>query len=207
MHDASATLDAFLAAAAARQPTPGGGSVSALTGALAASMGEMVLNYSIPKKELQAHRPLLEAAVAELTRARRLLLGLMVEDQAAYGALSAARKESPAAFEAALASAIAVPQSIAATALAILHICSPLVDKVNRLLLSDLAVCGDLAMATLRCASHNIRANLSDIADPARRQMVDRETAQLIARGVEAVRQLQSRISRAQAPSPSSTSS
>ena len=52
MHDATHTIEAFLAATAARHPTPGGGSVSALTGALAAAMGEMVLNYSVNKKGL-----------------------------------------------------------------------------------------------------------------------------------------------------------
>ena len=46
---------------------PGGGSVTALVGALAASMGEMVLNYSIGKKDLAAHTPELQAALAELT--------------------------------------------------------------------------------------------------------------------------------------------
>ena len=41
---------------------PGGGSVAALAGALAAAMGEMVLNYSIGKKDLAAHEPVLREA-------------------------------------------------------------------------------------------------------------------------------------------------
>lgn len=49
MYDRNTTIDAFLTAAAAKQPAPGGGSATALTGALAASMGEMVLAYSIDK--------------------------------------------------------------------------------------------------------------------------------------------------------------
>ena len=57
MFDASTSLDSFLTAAAAKKPTPGGGSVTALVGALAASMGEMVLNYSIGKKDLAAYAP------------------------------------------------------------------------------------------------------------------------------------------------------
>src|SRR6187551_2880116 len=92
MHDQANTIDAFLTAAAAKQPTPGGGSIAALTGALAASMGEMVLNYSVGKKSLAAHEPAMREALAEFTRARRLLLALMVEDQVAYEALTAARK-------------------------------------------------------------------------------------------------------------------
>src|SRR5215218_5437057 len=90
--DQNSTIRQFLDATAAKHPTPGGGSVTALAGALAAAMGEMVLNYSVGKKDLAAYQPELQAGLIELTRARALLLGLMQEDQAAYEALTAARK-------------------------------------------------------------------------------------------------------------------
>src|SRR5688500_5067412 len=163
MTDQTTTLDALLEAAAAKQPTPGGGSVAALAGALAASMGEMVLNYSVGKKSLAEHEPILREALAEFTRARQLLLALMVEDQVAYEALTAARKlpESCATRQSdcdvALLASIRVPQAIGATALAILELCEKLVDKVNHFLLSDLAVSCELAMATVRCAAYNVR--------------------------------------------------
>src|SRR4051812_18812327 len=54
-YDQHHTIESFLAAAAAKQPAPGGGSVAALAGALAASMGEMVINYSLGKKNLAAY--------------------------------------------------------------------------------------------------------------------------------------------------------
>src|ERR1700674_2904413 len=92
MYDASHTIQDFLNAAAAKQPAPGGGSVTALVGALAASMGEMVVNYSIGKKNLAAHAADHPAALAELSRARSLMLQLMAEDQAAYEAMTALRK-------------------------------------------------------------------------------------------------------------------
>src|SRR6478672_1141937 len=79
----------FLNAAAARQPTPGGGSITALVGALAASMGEMTINYSVGKKDLEAYQAKLKPALAELTRARQLLIQLMGEDQAAFEAVTA----------------------------------------------------------------------------------------------------------------------
>jgi formiminotetrahydrofolate cyclodeaminase len=195
MHDASCSLSAFLDAAAAKQPTPGGGSIAALAGALAASMGEMAINYSINKKDLQAHRPELEFALGEMHRARQLLLALMVEDQAAYTALAAAKKQPGGpAIEPALLASIRVPQAIGATAIALLEICDKIVEKVNRYLLSDLAVCADLAMTTARCASYNIRANLPDIADLAERERFDRSAGELISRGVEIIQRLTPRI-------------
>ncbi len=200
MHDASMTINDFLAAAAAKQPTPGGGSVAALAGALAASMGEMVLNYSVGKKSLAAFELELRASLAEFTRARMLLLQLMIEDQAAYESLTAAKKlpetsaQRAGEFNVALLASIRVPQAMGATAQAILELCDRLVDKVNHFLLSDLAVCCELAMATVRCASYNVRANLPDVAGAADRAKIDAEVGQMAAHGTAVIRQVIPRI-------------
>lgn len=186
MHDLTTSIGDFLTAAGAKQPTPGGGAVAALAGALAASMGEMVLNYSVGKKSLTAHEPALQQALGEFARARALLLGLMVEDQQAYEALSAARKLPESAptrqneFNTALLACVRVPQAIGATALATLQLADRLVEKVNPYLLSDLAVCCELSMATIRCAAYNIRANLPDLTDPADRARIEQSAQTLI---------------------------
>jgi len=83
MYDSSHTIAEFVAATAAKQPVPGGGSVAALVGALGAALGEMVVNYSIGKKYLEPFADELTAALAELTRARSVMLQLMNEDQLA----------------------------------------------------------------------------------------------------------------------------
>src|SRR5438067_5556882 len=172
----------FLAALAAKQPTPGGGSVAALAGALAAAMGEMVLNYSIGKKDLAAHEPVLREAVAELTRARAVLLELLIEDQLAFEKLTAARKacnnagDSDPAFAAALLACIRIPQTIGATATAVLELAERVTPIVNKYLLSDLAVCAEMAMATVRCAAYNVRVNLADVSDPTDRKHFDAST-------------------------------
>ena len=153
MYDANTSLKDFLQASASKQATPGGGSITALVGALSAAMGEMVLNYSIGKAELAAYEDELRPALAELTQARRVLLELMVEDQSAYEAVSQARKlpagsaERLAQEPAAIMAAIRVPQAVAATCVAVLELADRVVNFVNFQLLSDLAVCSDLAMA------------------------------------------------------------
>src|SRR5215475_8048253 len=95
--DKTQSLDHFLDAVAAKQPAPGGGSVTALVGALSAAMGEMVVNYSLGKKDLAAHEPVLREAIVELSRARKVLLELMIEDQAAFESLTTARKSAKGA--------------------------------------------------------------------------------------------------------------
>jgi formiminotetrahydrofolate cyclodeaminase len=192
--DRTATLQEFLSASAARQPTPGGGSVAALAGALAAAIGEMVLNYSVGKKDLVQFQPELKSGVAELERARELLLRLMVEDQAAYEALTLIRKlpadssERADRLPAAILTCIRVPQSIGAAAVAILELADRLVDRVNPFLLSDLAVSAELAMATVRCAIYNCRANLVDVTDAEDRRSIEMTMYKLYARALDFIR-------------------
>src|SRR5688500_2569460 len=177
--DPSVTIEQCLDAAAARKPTPGGGAVTALAGALAAAMGEMVVNYSVGKKGLEAYEDQLRPALRELGNARQVLLKLMVEDQAAYQALADARKlpqgspERARRFPEALKASIAAPQAMAATAVAILGVCERIINFVNYHLLSDLAVAADLAMATTRCAIYSVRVNLPDVEDPSQRQQIE----------------------------------
>jgi methenyltetrahydrofolate cyclohydrolase len=192
--DRSATIDAFLSATAARQPTPGGGAVAALAGALAASLAEMVLNYSVGKKDLAAHEAELKSVLAELTRARQLLLGLMAEDQSAFAALSAARK-SPENFAAALSLCLDIPQAVAATAVAILELCDRVADKANKHLLSDLAIAADLAMATVRSSLHNIRVNLNDVTDSAKRAAIDQRARAMLDHALTIIQQFSRRLS------------
>jgi formiminotetrahydrofolate cyclodeaminase len=168
----------FLTATAAAQPTPGGGSVVALCGALAAALGEMVVNYSIGKKQLEAHQADLQAGLAELARARQVLLQLMVEDQEAYAALSAVHKtRAEPAYTTALRACVMAPQATAATGVAILELCDKLYDKVNKKLLSDLAISAELAMAVVRGSMHNIRVNLFDVTNAEWRGRIEKDAA------------------------------
>jgi glutamate formiminotransferase/formiminotetrahydrofolate cyclodeaminase len=200
MFDHSSTIGNFLDAAASKQPTPGGGSVTALAGALAASMGEMVVNYSIGKKSLEPFLEELKPALSEFHRARQMLTQLMVEDQQAYTALTAAKKlpenspERAAQMAAALTACIRGPQAMAATALAVLELCDRIVNFVNPFLLSDLAVCADLSMATVRCSLYNVRVNVGDIPSESERQKVESTTFELLSRAGSLIQRLSPRI-------------
>lgn len=190
----------FLEAAAARQPTPGGGAVAALTGALAASMLEMVLNYSVGKKDLAAFESELRPALQQATNARRLFEALVEEDQAAYVLMSQLRKlpvEDPRRVDewpAAVAACIRVPQTVAVTAMSVLELCDRVVNFVNPYLLSDLAVAGDLAMAATRCGVYNVRVNLPELTDVEARRGVESSLFSLLQRGPAVVRRVNERV-------------
>lgn len=203
----------FLAATASRQPTPGGGSVTALTGALSAAIAEMTLNYSISKTTPPDRAAILRPLVQELLRARKMLAELMAEDQSAYAALSelhklpAAAPQRAAEIPAAVLTCIRVPQAIGATALAVLELCDKVVDRVNPRLLSDLAIAAELAMATVRCAGYNCRTNLPEIADPAQREQIRSDVARTLQRATALIQQVIPRIwsRHSQGPTPSTT--
>lgn len=188
--DSKQSIDAFLDALAAKQPAPGGGSVAALAGALAAAMGQMVLNYSIGKKDLAPHEAALREMLAELDRARLMMLELLVEDQLAFEKLTAARKacnnigDKDPTFAAALLACIRIPQTIGATAVAVLDLCVRSTPIVNKYLLSDLAVCAEMSMATARCAAYNVRVNLNDLSDSADRQRFAESTEAMVKKSV-----------------------
>ena len=199
-YDQSVTIEQFLDAAAAKKPTPGGGAVTALAGALAAAMGEMVVNYSVGKKGLEAFEGELQPALRELNNARGVLLKLMVEDQSAYQALADARKlpegspERARRFPEALKASIAAPQAMAATAVAILGVCERIINFVNYHLLSDLAVAADLAMATTSCAIYSVRVNLPDVSNPSERQEIESTVGQVLIHAAMLIQQVAPRI-------------
>lgn len=183
------TISEFLSVVAAKQSTPGGGAVTALVGALAAAIGEMALNYSIGRKATPQFDAELSHVLGELTRARTVMLELVVEDQEAFAALTDAKKlpETDATRRERIAAAvevcIAVPRTIGATALTMLRVVEPIVEKSNRWLLSDLAVCVELAMATVRAAQYSVRANLNDV-EGSTRDILIRDCDDQVARGV-----------------------
>ncbi len=156
--------------------------MAALAGALASAMGEMVISYSIGKKDLLPFDNELKLAAHELQQAREVLLRLMVEDQEAYTEMKAVSKlptdssERIERLPLVVLACIRCPQAVGATALAVLNLCDQIVEIVNPWLLSDLAVCADLAMATARAATYNVRVNLGSVENPALRETLQAET-------------------------------
>lgn len=171
-----------------------------MCGALAAAMGEMVVNYSVGKKGLEAHQDEFRTVLAEMHRARQMMLSLMVEDQSAYEALTAARKlpkeseQYRTDYPSALAASIRTPQAIAVTAAAVLDLAARLADVANYYLLSDLAVCAELAMATVRCGIYNVRVNLPEVADPADRLHIAETIDHIHTRARDVIQRLMPRI-------------
>lgn len=177
----------FLNAVGARAPTPGGGAVASATGALGAALGTMVLAYSVGKKSLEAHRPALEAAVASLRGAERLLLDLAEADMEAYALVNELQKlpetdpRRVAQWPAAVAASIQAPRSMIAVATDLLRLFERLAPITNRYLRSDLAIAAVLAEACARAGAWNVNINLPLLTDTAERREVQTQTEAAVA--------------------------
>jgi len=177
----------FLDDTAAAQPTPGGGSVAAITAAVAAATGQMVANYTIGKKSFADVEDQVSDICHRLAKSQGMLAQLMAEDMIAYQALQAAgrldaQQAGPASEKtAAAAAAIAVPFEILAVAVAVLEDLDRLKDICNPYLLSDVGVAGELAYAAARAAGLNVRINLPQLPDAREakslRQQLDQQSA------------------------------
>jgi formiminotetrahydrofolate cyclodeaminase len=184
----SMPIRSFVSATAAKTPTPGGGSVAALAGALGAALAEMSVNYSLGKKSLAGHQAALADAKERLQRAAVMMLELVEEDIAAYEALSgqlklpAEERGKSAEFLPALSAAIAVPESIGALALNIVAMCDELYDKSNPFLHSDLVLAGAMANAAVRGAELNILANVSLVPAKDEAEAIKKRAAEMVAK-------------------------
>ena len=157
----------FLAATAAKSPTPGGGSIAALIGAaLAASLAAMALEYTVGKKAFAPHDAEIRSALTQFQIASKMFQELITEDIAAYEALSELLKLPPDQrlahpdYAATVVAAIRAPQAAAGFALNILTLAGTLKDKTNKHLLSDLAIAAVYAHATVHASEFNVRVNL-----------------------------------------------
>ena len=156
----------FLAATAAKAPTPGGGSVAALCGALAAALAAMAMEYTLGKKAHAAHDDQTRRALAGFQAASAMFQELIAEDIAAYEDLSAllklpaAERQSHPGYLPAVVAAIRVPQTVAGFALSVLESCSTMPDKTNKFLIGDLGVAAAYAHATVHAGELMVRVNL-----------------------------------------------
>ena len=165
----------FVAAVAADTPTPGGGSVSALAGALAAALAEMVSRLTLKKKSLAQHHAEVEPALIRLAELRDKLMENIDRDAESYEAVMAAYKlakvsdvEKTAraqAIELASKVAASVPLETATLAAEIFRILETLGGKTLPAAASDLVVARHLAQAAREGAVENVRVNLPSIQD------------------------------------------
>jgi glutamate formiminotransferase/formiminotetrahydrofolate cyclodeaminase len=182
-------LGTLLDDVAAPTPTPGGGTVAALAGALAASLDVMVANLSIGKKKYAAHEPELREIKRSAGTLRDRLLGLARRDSEAFEGVLRARRAAGALPEhepgrvnllaEADLEAARVPLETAEACLEVLGLAEQAARLGNVNAVSDAGVAGLMAAAGGEGALLNVQINLKSLPDNADKNDIQRNLQRL----------------------------
>ncbi len=179
----------YLAKAAAGTAVPGGGSVAALNGALAAGLTEMVANLTVGKKGYEAVEEDMKALADKASQLRNKLTAAIDQDADAYTEVMAAYKLPKTTDEEtslrkqkiqdAIKHAALVPLEVARDALAVIDLAGRAIRKGNKNAASDGAVAAMNARTAALAAIYNVRINLSSIKDDAFVEKLAQEAEEL----------------------------
>ena len=163
----------FLQKLASDTPTPGGGSASALAGALSASLVSMTAGLSLKKGGLR--KEAVEGIRKEALDIQKRLLRAVDEDVRSYEAVLKAfrlpkntekeRLVRTKAIQKAYREATIIPQLVCQHAILLLDDSKALILKGNPNAISDAGVAAFLADAALTGGLLNIRVNLDSVTD------------------------------------------
>jgi len=169
------TIEEFLNETSSRSPAPGGGSVSALAGAMGAALSSMVGELSINKDTDRETKVKIMGMIKICKDLMDSLKKGVDEDTNAFNALMAAfkmpkandeeKKERSEAIQEKLMEASELPYETALLCLDVMNIAFDMLKAGNINAASDASVSGFLGYAALNGALYNVKINLNSIKD------------------------------------------
>lgn len=165
----------FITTTASGDPVPGGGSISALNGALAAALGAMVSRLTIGRKKFADREEDMKMILAEIETVENTLTLAIDRDSEAYATVMAAfklpkdtdeekriRREE---IQAATRGAAEVPMQVARMTASLLPKLEAVANMGNPNAVTDAAVATMCARTAIFGALLNVEINLSSLAD------------------------------------------
>lgn len=202
------TIQEFAMQTASNEPVPGGGSISALAGSLAAALTEMVAGLTIGKKKYADVEEEMKAAVEPMKAVCAQLLDDITRDSESFDQYMQAltlpketEEEKAARTEAmqnGLKAAVEVPLSVAKAACGILPYAETMVVKGNRTAVTDALVATMMARTAVLGAGFNVKINLESIKDQEYVDRIGKEVAELEKQAIEQEKKIlaQAQVSR-----------
>lgn len=171
------TIKGFLDKTAGSDPVPGGGSISALNGSIAAALTEMVANLTIGRKKYAEVEDKMREVAGRMAEIRTVLANDIDKDSDAYDKVFAAFKlpketnEEKAhrsnVIQETTKEAALVPMSVAENAAAIMDTIAYVAHNGNQNAVTDATVAMMAARTCVLGALLNVKINLSSIKDEA----------------------------------------
>ena len=169
------SLTNFSEVLASGAPTPGGGSASALSGALATGLAAMVARTTAASKKFADRAGQMNQVATEADRLRDEFLTLVDEDARAFDQVMAAfrmPKETPEqqaarsqAIQQAYRTAVEPPMRVCTRSLRVLELALQVAEQGNPSAASDAGVAALLAATALEGGALNVQINLGSIKD------------------------------------------
>ncbi len=191
----------FAEETAAPTPTPGGGSVAAVCGAVSAALARMVAGLAIGKDDYRDSQDELRRIQEEGKSLQDRLFALADEDSAAYDAVAAAiklpkatpedKKRRTDALQLALKKAAEVPLSTMEMCNEVIGLSKRALEKGSKSAFTDAGSASLIAHAALRAAALNAKVNLLSIKDWAFCAQMRAKVASLLASGQETAGQVE----------------
>ena len=195
------SLEDYIAVAASGNEIPGGGSVSAVIGALGCSMGEMVGNFTTGKKKFAEVEDEVRQILAEFVEIRKELLLCVDSDAEAFLKFNDVyampkntddeKQARSKAMQECLFGAMVAPLVVMRFSLKALKRLPRLAEIGNQNLITDVGVAGVGLYGALKAARYNVLINLKWMKDKdeveARKSEVDEiiREAKVLAEKVE----------------------
>jgi formiminotetrahydrofolate cyclodeaminase len=168
-------LPQFLDELASKAPTPGGGSASAIMGAMAAALVSMVCNLTVGKQGYEAVEEEMKAVLTEAEAIRARFSELVRADIGAFNQVMAAyrlpkgtdeeKQQRSGRIQEALKVATEVPLDCARLCAQVIRLSRTVADRGNRNIVSDAGAAVMAAHAALKCAALNVYINAGTIKD------------------------------------------
>ena len=183
-------LDKFLCELGSPFPTPGGGSIAALAGALAAALCRMVSSLTVGKERCRDSWAEMEIVGRESTALEARLLYLVDEDARAFSKVIVARKLSKAterdrqardrALQEAALRCAKVPLSTLTALRALASLSARAADKGNSACVTDAGSASQMIRAGAVSAAYNVRVNLALVNNLVAREELQARTEKIL---------------------------
>lgn len=174
---ANLTVKEFLAKTAGNAPVPGGGSIAALSAAIASALTEMVANLTIGKKKYEDKEEMMKQIAASANNYQMLFIHDIDADSDAYNNVFDAFKlpketeeektERNKQIQETIKIAAEVPMEVARKAYAMMDIISQVAENGNQNAITDACVSMMTARTAVLGAILNVKINLSSLKDEA----------------------------------------
>ena len=194
----------FIENVASKSPAPGGGSVSACIGSLAASLTGMVCRLTVGKKKYAEVKDELSDVMIKADELKEALYELVARDSKAFDEVMAAfklpketedqQKERDQAIQKATIGATRVPLEVMEKSYEAIKLAQIVAEKGNVNSLSDAGVAAISGRTAVIGAYMNVKINLPGIEDAGTKQEISDKAEQIRARAVELAEKIETDV-------------